>query len=90
MTGNCELCGRWCPLERHHVFGASNRKRSENYGYVINLCHNCHNEPPNGVHHNAGRMLALHRIYQRKFEQTHTRAEFMQEFGKNYIQEDET
>ena len=85
MTGNCEICGRWGPLERHHVFGASNRSKSERYGYVVNLCHDCHNEPPDGVHHNAKNMLRLHQKYQRIFEQTHTRAEFMQEFGKNYL-----
>ena len=85
MTGNCELCGRWCAIERHHVFGAANRARSEHYGYVVNLCHNCHNEPPDGVHHNAARMLALHQRFQRVFELTHTRAQFRQEFGKSYL-----
>ena len=85
MTGNCELCGRWCSLERHHVYGAANRKRSEYYGYVVNLCHDCHNEPPNGVHHNAKNMLRLHQIYQAEFEKSRSREEFMQEFGKNYL-----
>jgi len=85
MTGNCEICGKWLPLEEHHVFGASNRKKSEKYGFTVYLCHDCHNEPPNGVHHNAKNMLRLHQIYQRKFELTHTRAEFMAEFGKNYL-----
>lgn len=85
MTGPCEICGKWLPLERHHVFGASNRKRSEYYGYVVNLCHWCHNEPPGGVHHNASNMRALHQKYQRIFEETHTRTQFMQEFGKNYL-----
>ena len=85
MTGPCEICGRWCLLERHHVFGASNRKKSEKYGYVVNLCHWCHNEPPYGVHHNASMMRSLHQKYQHIFEQTHTREEFIQEFGKNYL-----
>ena len=85
MTGPCEICGKWLPLEEHHVFGASNRKKSEKYGFTVYLCHDCHNEPPDGVHHNAKNMLRLHQIYQRKFELTHTRAEFMAEFGKNYL-----
>lgn len=84
MTGNCELCGRWCALERHHVYGSSNRARSEHYGYVVNLCHWCHNEK-GGVHQDAAKMLALHQRFQRVFELTHTREQFMQEFGKNYI-----
>lgn len=52
MTGHCEICGKWLPLERHHVFSGSNRKKSEKYGLVAYLCHNHHNEPPDGVHHN--------------------------------------
>ena len=90
MTGLCEICGEWHPLERHHVFGGANRKKSEKYGLVANLCHKHHNEPPDGVHHNWANNLRLKQKYQRIFEETHTRAEFMQEFGKNYIQEDET
>lgn len=85
MTGACEMCGKWGVTERHHVYGASNRKRSERYGYVVTLCHACHNEPPNGVHHNAARMLALHQTFQRVFETTHTREQFIAEFGKNYL-----
>ena len=30
-------------------------------------------------------MLRLHRKYQTIFEQTHTREQFMAEFGKNYL-----
>lgn len=87
MTGRCEMCGKWLPLERHHVFGGSNRKRSEYYGFVVYLCHDHHNEPPDGVHHNAAKMLALHQRFQRVFELTHTRAQFRQEFGKNYLED---
>ena len=57
----CFMCGSTVWLERHHVFGASNRKKSEKYGLWVYLCHNCHNEPPNGVHHNAERMRWLQR-----------------------------
>ena len=85
MTGNCENCGKWLPLEEHHVFGASNRKKSEKYGFTVYLCHDCHNEPPDGVHHNAKNMLRLHQKYQAEFEKSRSREEFMQEFGKNYL-----
>lgn len=85
MTGICAMCGKWRPLEEHHVFGASNRKKSEKYGFTVYLCHDCHNEPPDGVHHNAKNMLRLHQKYQRIFEQTHSREQFMQEFGKSYL-----
>ena len=51
-NNHCFLCGttRW--LEVHHVFGAACRDSSEHYGLKVKLCHNCHNEPPNGVHQN--------------------------------------
>lgn len=42
----CWLCGRNGTadhLDRHHVFGGANRKKSERYGLVVYLCHNdCH------------------------------------------------
>lgn len=85
MTGRCYMCGKWATLERHHVFGGSNRKHSEAYGYTVNLCHDCHNEPPDGVHHNAANMLKLHQAWQRIHEQTYSREHFMSVFGKNYL-----
>ena len=47
----CYLCGSVRALERHHIFGAYNRRKSEKYGLTVLLCHNCHNEPPRGAHH---------------------------------------
>ena len=89
MTGPCEICGKWLPLEEHHVFGASNRKKSEKYGMTVDLCHWCHNEPPDGVHHNSEANKRLKAGFQGKFEETHSREEFRRIFGKSYILEDE-
>jgi hypothetical protein len=72
-------------LERHHIFGGSNRKHSEKYGLWVYLEHHMHNEPPEGVHHNRERDLALKRIGQAAFERTHSREKFMRIFGKNYL-----
>lgn len=87
MTGHCFLCGRYGPVERHHIFGGANRKKSEKYGLTVNLCHWCHNEPPEGVHHNAAAMQRLHEYGQRKAmkEQGWTAEEFRREFYKNYL-----
>lgn len=81
----CFLCGsvRW--LERHHIFGASNRKKSEQYGLWVYLCHFCHNEPPNGVHHNKTHMLLLKKIGQDAFQKTYPEKNFLKEFGRNYL-----
>lgn len=84
----CFLCGcTGCAMETHHIFGASNRKKSDKYKLVVTLCHNCHNEPPNGAHHNAETMLALHRYGQRKAMQENgwSVEDFIKVFGKNYL-----
>ena len=39
------------PVERHHIFGGSNRRNSEKYGFVIPLRPDLH---PNGVHAGNG------------------------------------
>ena len=85
----CYLCGRAWGIEKHHVFGGSNRKKSEKYGMVVDLCHWCHNEPPDGVHHNSEVNHRLKAGFQGKFEETHSREEFRRIFGKSYILEDE-
>ncbi len=85
---SCYFCGRTDWIEYHHVFGGANRKKSTKYGFIVPLCHWCHNEP-GGVHHNREKSLILKREAQRKFEKTHSREEFMEIFGKSYIMEDE-
>lgn len=81
----CFMCGSTIWLERHHIFGASNRKKSEKYGLWVYLCHYCHNEPPNGVHHNKQRSEWLKRQGQRAFIETYPDIDFLKEFGKNYL-----
>lgn len=72
-------------LEVHHIFGSSNRKHSEEDGLCVVLCHWCHNEPPDGVHYNRERREKLQRMGQRIYEQNHTREEFMQRYGRNWL-----
>ena len=87
MTGPCFLCGRYAPLERHHVFGGARRKKAEKYGLVVELCHSCHNEPPHGAHFDKDTALYLHQWGQRKvmLEQGWSTHDFIREFGKNYL-----
>ena len=47
MNRYCALCGRpgtgLDPLDKHHIFGGSNRRNSERYGLVGPLHHyECH------------------------------------------------
>ena len=79
------LSGRIDNLEKHHVFGGSNRKWSEKYGLWVYLTHDEHNEPPHGVHHNKRIRMQLQAEAQKKFEETYPRLEFMKIFGRNYL-----
>lgn len=94
----CFFCGARCsvygkedgpktifPLEKHHIFGGANRKKSEHYGLWVNLCHDHHNEPPDGVHFNKEKMDMLRAIGQRAFQKGYPEKDFMKEFGKNYL-----
>lgn len=80
------MCGSTAWIEMHHIFnGTANRRLSDKYGYIVPLCHYCHNEPPNGVHFNRENDLKLKRWAQTDFEKTHSRNEFIEIFGKSYL-----
>ncbi len=84
----CLFCGGVHWLECHHIFGGNpNRKLSEKYGLKVWLCHNHHNEPPNGVHFNAEIRQRLQAKAQ-KIAMKHyewTIEDFIKIFGKNYL-----
>lgn len=90
-SGKCFICGRYeteyNPLEVHHIFGGANRKLSEKYGLTVLLCHNCHNEPPDGVHFNPEIMQNLHEVGQRAAMLLYDWSveDFRKIFGKSYI-----
>lgn len=87
----CWLCGEngaADPLDRHHIFGGANRKKSERYGLVVRLCHHsCHIFGPEAAHNNKETMRLLHEYGQRKAmeEQGWTTEDFIREFGRNYL-----
>ena len=85
--GVCFLCKRWTTTERHHIFGAGNRSKADRDGLTVYLCHNCHNEPPNGVHFNRERNDLLKRIGQTAWCEYYnkTTADFIKEYGRNYL-----
>lgn len=91
----CWLCGKnGCgdPLDKHHIFGEANRSKSEKYGLYVYLCHHeCHIFGKYAVHNNAEIMERLHKYGQMKAmrEQGWTKGEFILEFGKNYLDDDE-
>ena len=72
-------------LDEHHIFGAPNRKNSEEYGLKVDLCHDHHIYGPEAVHNNARIRHELQRTAQRLFEKQHSHKEFMEIFGRNYL-----
>lgn len=86
-TDRCFLCGSRSNLERHHIFGGGYRKKSEEHGLVVTLCHFCHNEPPNGVHQNGARARELKAYAQKSAMEAFgwEVEDFIREFGKSYL-----
>ena len=89
----CFICGKKGPTEKHHIFGGPNRPLAEEDKLFVFLCHECHNEPPMGVHFNpkVRRWLQAQgqeEYEQQKIEQGSTPEEarelFMQRYGRNY------
>ena len=76
--GKCEYCHKYSDrLDPHEVFGGSNRTRSIKNKFVALLCRNCHDD--NKV------IKELKVKYQKEYEKTHTREEFIKLIGKSYI-----
>jgi hypothetical protein len=81
----CFKTGSMLNLHRHHVFGGANRKKSEKYGLWVWLRADWHIQTPYAIHNNREFDLELKRFAQEKFEETHTRDEFMKLFKRSYL-----
>lgn len=89
FTDNMDCCiftGSY-DIERHHIFGGSNRKLSEKYGFVVPLRYDLH---PNGARVNPKYGQAvdtkLKRMAQEYFEANYgSREDFRQLFGRSYL-----
>lgn len=80
----CFICGS--PYtHKHHIYGAANRSISEHNGFWVYLCPAHHNMSDYGVHFNKELDLQLKQLCQREYEKTHSREEFVQLIGKNYL-----
>ena len=82
--GTCFFCGRACSTARHEIFyGWANRQKAKRLGYWVNLCPTCHDD----VHKypNDGIDKYLKHKGQIKYEETHSREEFIDEWGRSYL-----
>lgn len=83
---HCYFTGT-APVERHHIFGGSNKKNSEKYGFTVPLRPDLH---PNGVYADRSKAkeidLHLKQMAQKYFEEHYgTREEFRKIFGKSIL-----
>lgn len=87
----CWLCGKNGtdePLDRHHLFGGGNRRKSEQLGLVVDLCHgSCHIFGEKAAHRCRETAQALHEYGQRQAMEKMgwSVADFVREFGRNYL-----
>lgn len=81
----CFLCGATENLQVHHCLHGIRRKAADDNGLTVHLCATCHAK----LHDHGDHDLDLEQLAQKTFEETHTRAEWMEIFGKNYLEADE-
>ena len=85
LTNNlkqCYIC-KSSPVDIHEIYGGANRKTSMKNGFCIPFCRHHHDLiTNNSVLSNIYKVIC-----QRKFEETHSREEFIKIIGKNYINE---
>lgn len=79
----CYLCNARHALHEHHIFEGAYRGNSERFGLKVYLCVAHHTAE--GAHADGWIRTQLHKAGQRKFEENHTRAEFIRYFGKSYL-----
>mgnify|MGYP000317416638 FL=1 len=95
VKGECFLCRlegirRQQYTEEHHVFyGGGLRKVSEENGFKVYLCRDHHKDGPRAAHNCRETRELLCRIFQRKYEETHTREEFRALGIKNYLEDED-
>ena len=83
----CYLTGSTYNLHRHHIYAGSRRQISEREGFWVWLTGYYHNQSNEGVHGKDGHALDLwlKQECQRKYEETHSREEWMAIMHKNYL-----
>lgn len=76
----CFICGGKA-TDMHEIYCGAKRQVSMKNGFCVPLCRGCHNYITN----NEQLSKVLKRQCQRKFEETHTRDEFIKLIGRNYL-----
>ena len=80
----CFVCSSEYVEPHHLIGGTSNRAKSDEDGLWVWLCRKHHNE----AHDNPRMNLAYKRLGQQWYEKSHTRKEFIERYGKSFIDKD--
>lgn len=81
----CIITGKPYGLHKHHIYGGPNRRISEEQGFYVYLTPEYHNMSNKGVHFNKELDLALKKACQCRYEETHSREEFIALIGRSYL-----
>ena len=81
----CYFTGSTGLLHKLHIYGGPNRRISEREGFWIWLTPEMHNMSNDGVHFQKRTDLYLKKVCQEIYEKTHSREEFMNLIGRNYL-----
>lgn len=86
---DCYFCHTTENLNQHHIIhGTANRKIADREGLWCYLCQT-HHTGALGVHTHRDLDLILIKEAQRRYEEAHSRAEWMSLFSKNWLWDEE-
>lgn len=80
----CYITGATEGLEQHHIYMGKNRTISDDNGFWVWLHYKIHKDLHSKDGHNLD--MKLKRECQEAYEKKHTRKEFMQLIGRNYLE----
>lgn len=84
---SCIICQSSFVEIHHIIFGTANRELSDKFGLVVPLCAEHHRTGKNAVHMNRDADLFFKRLAERKFKEVWKEYDFLEVFGKDWINE---
>ena len=79
---NCYLCGKYIPLQTHHLVFGRNRKLADKYGLTVDICFECHSM----IHGNKEFMDRSKNLGQALFEFQYGHDRWFDEFKTNFYE----
>ena len=78
----CAVCGsKQGHIDNNEVYEGAKRGVSMKYGFIIPLCYDCHKR----FHNDREFALIYKRKFQKEYEKTHSRSEFINIIHRNYL-----